>query len=108
LSLLTHHVFGIDHPYMGEAGQVRSDIATGNLLRAISITPCYLDATGNLQPMTDSQLGCSLTGATLDDHCGSLGMEFPRCFDVKYRLRGPVSGRTWNFALRVYSRSNLK
>jgi prepilin-type N-terminal cleavage/methylation domain-containing protein len=133
LSILTHHAFGIDHPYMGGMGRCRDDImpgtarlaytgktdpATGypvyqnfvfpgnNMLRAFTIVPYTGDPTG-LAVMSDADLGIHVDGTPVDlSLTSTAGTVFPRCFDVAYRLRGPISGKTWNFALRVYCRGN--
>ena len=102
LSFLKHHVGGFDHSYMGSEGMVRGDAAYGNLMRAISIIPYYMDANGILQTMGDAELGCRLDGSTIP----ASGTEVPRCFDIRYRLRNPVTLQSYTFGLRVYCRIN--
>jgi len=98
LSFVKHHLNGFDHSYMGGTGQVRSDASYGNMLRAVSVTPHYMDASGTLRTMDDTALGCTLTGG---NQAG--GTEVPYCFDIKFRLRNPVSFSMYTFSQRVFN-----
>ncbi len=101
LSFLRHHMCGFDHSYKGGTGLMRADQSFGNMLRAIKITPCYLNASGVMLPMDDGELGCTLAGTTVAG-----GTQVPRCFDIAYTLRNPSTLQAYQFALRVYCRSN--
>ena len=101
LTIMKHHVVGFDHSYLGGSGKLVADISYGNMLRAISITPCYMDAGGDIKVMGDSELGCTLAGATVAG-----GNEVPRCFDVRYTLRNPATLQAFSFVLRAFCRTN--
>lgn len=98
LSILRHQIAGFDTAIKG---LVRHDQATGNMLRSIKIRPYFVAADGTLSPMDDSALGSNIQGAP-----AAGGEEIPRCFDIDYTLRNPVSLQLYDFSLRVYCNSN--
>ena len=106
LSMLRHAVGGFD---LANAGLLRSDETTGNMIRAIKITPYYINPGSNqLQEMTDAQLNSTQqTGATVDgSNTSPASNAVPRCFDVEYTLRNPFGTSRYDFALRVYCQTN--
>ena len=106
LSMLRHSIGGFD---LANAGMLRADESTGNMLRAIKITPYYINPVSNeLEEMTDKQLNSKqASGAAVDASNKSPdGDAVPRCFDVQYSLRNPYGNVRYDFALRVYSQIN--
>ena len=102
LSMLRHTIGGFD---LANAGLLRSDETTGNMLRAIKITPYYINPGSNtLTEMTDAQLNSTqASGATVDaSNTAGNGFMVPRCFDIEYSLRNPYGQSRYDFALRVY------
>ena len=106
LSMLRHSIGGFD---LANAGLLRSDETTGSMIRAIKITPYYINPGSNsLEEMTDSQLNSTQqNGATVDaSRSAANGFMVPRCFDVEYSLRNPYGTSRYDFALRVYCATN--
>jgi len=102
LSLLKHHISGWDHS--GKAGSlIRSDMAYGNMMRAIKVSAYHLD-NGNLVEMDDAALG--VEKATSKALAAVGATKFPRCFDVEYKLRNPKGLRDHVFARRFFCLSN--
>jgi hypothetical protein len=95
LSILRHQVAGFD---IAERTPLIEELALGNMLRAIKITPYYLDAGGQFLAMDDAALGCSLNGSFVNGG----GKARPRCFDVEYTLRNSANQVPNKFAIRIY------
>jgi prepilin-type N-terminal cleavage/methylation domain-containing protein len=106
LSMLRHSIGGFD---LDNTGMLRADETTGNMLRAIKITPYYINPGSNeLEEMTDTQLNSTQTSGAAVDPSGKSaeGFMVPRCFDVQYSLRNPYSSVRYDFVLRVYCQTN--
>ncbi len=106
LSMLRHSIGGFD---LANAGLLRSDETTGSMIRAIKITPYYINPGSNqLEEMTDAQLNSTQqNGSTVDgSNTSANGNVVPRCFDVEYSLRNPFGTSRYDFALRVYCQTN--
>lgn len=102
LSMLRHTIGGFD---ISKPGLLRSDETVGSMLRAIKITPYYINPASNqLEEMTDAELNSTLaSGATVDaSRTSAAGFAQPRCFDIEYSLRNPYGQQRYDFALRVY------